>query len=292
MSLTTQALEAFHDFIHSGDPEIRKFSLLSSFQPTALTVFTYVMFVKIIGPALMKDKKPIKPLLLMTLYNFGLVTFYLYFFLMSLYLFWKFRWACFCGTLNVKTTPYGGAFAEIAWQLFLVKYVEMLDTVFLVLSKKYENITKLHVVHHAVVPVFAWTVLRSETRSYLSLFIFINSCVHILMYTYYGLALFGPKFQKFLWWKKYLTAIQILQFLFVNFYMLFMWSIGCGSAKVTLVFALSLSILFLVMFINFYRTSYSSKGKNSKNPHAEYISNGNSNGVRNGVHIENSVKVE
>lgn len=30
------------------------------------------------------------------------------------------------------------------------------------------------------------------------------------MYGYYGLAAFGPKIQKFLWWKKYLTIIQMV----------------------------------------------------------------------------------
>lgn len=39
----------------------------------------------------------------------------------------------------------------------------------------------------------------------------INSGIHVLMYGYYGLAAFGPKIQKYLWWKKYLTIIQMVQ---------------------------------------------------------------------------------
>jgi hypothetical protein len=38
----------------------------------------------------------------------------------------------------------------------------------------------------------------------------INSFVHVLMYSYYGLAALGPKVQKYLWWKKYLTWIQLV----------------------------------------------------------------------------------
>lgn len=38
----------------------------------------------------------------------------------------------------------------------------------------------------------------------------INSCVHVIMYSYYGLSAAGPRFQKFLWWKKYMTAIQLV----------------------------------------------------------------------------------
>ncbi len=37
-----------------------------------------------------------------------------------------------------------------------------------------------------------------------------NAAIHVLMYLYYGLAAFGPKIQKYLWWKKYLTIIQMV----------------------------------------------------------------------------------
>lgn len=37
-----------------------------------------------------------------------------------------------------------------------------------------------------------------------------NAVIHVLMYLYYGLASCGPKIQKYLWWKKYLTIIQMV----------------------------------------------------------------------------------
>lgn len=40
------------------------------------------------------------------------------------------------------------------------------------------------------------------------------------MYTYYMFAAMGPQYQRFLWWKKYLTALQMVNFfriLFFNF---------------------------------------------------------------------------
>ena len=30
------------------------------------------------------------------------------------------------------------------------------------------------------------------------------------MYTYYMIAAMGPKYQKYLWWKKYITTIQLV----------------------------------------------------------------------------------
>lgn len=38
----------------------------------------------------------------------------------------------------------------------------------------------------------------------------INSLVHVLMYSYYGLTALGPAVQKYLWWKKHLTLIQLV----------------------------------------------------------------------------------
>ena len=36
-----------------------------------------------------------------------------------------------------------------------------------------------------------------------------NCCVHVLMYSYYALSAIGGKIKKYLWWKQYLTAIQV-----------------------------------------------------------------------------------
>lgn len=38
----------------------------------------------------------------------------------------------------------------------------------------------------------------------------LNCVVHVIMYTYYGLSALGPTFQKYLWWKKHLTSIQLV----------------------------------------------------------------------------------
>lgn len=38
----------------------------------------------------------------------------------------------------------------------------------------------------------------------------LNSLVHTIMYSYYGLAALGPSVQKYLWWKRYITMIQLV----------------------------------------------------------------------------------
>lgn len=52
-------------------------------------------------------------------------------------------------------------------------------------------------------------------KNYLFIFLqfigVVNSFVHIIMYTYYLLAAMGPQYQKFLWWKKYITNMQMVK---------------------------------------------------------------------------------
>jgi len=50
-----------------------------------------------------------------------------------------------------------------------------------------------------------------------------NAAIHVLMYLYYGMASCGPKIQKYLWWKKYLTIVQMVR------YYLNMWLIKIGK---------------------------------------------------------------
>lgn len=38
----------------------------------------------------------------------------------------------------------------------------------------------------------------------------INSLIHVLLYSYYALAALGPHVAKYLWWKKYLTILQLV----------------------------------------------------------------------------------
>ena len=40
----------------------------------------------------------------------------------------------------------------------------------------------------------------------------VNSFVHVIMYTYYFLSAFGPEVQKYLWWKRYLTQLQLVSY--------------------------------------------------------------------------------
>jgi len=58
---------------------------------------------------------------------------------------------------------------------------------------------------------FLRTIICFILFIHLALFvIIINSFIHVVMYGYYGLSACGPQIQKYLWWKRYLTQVQMV----------------------------------------------------------------------------------
>merc|ERR1719184_58880 len=92
--------------------------------------------------------------------------------------------------------------------------------VYFVLKKKFAHLSPLHVIHHSTLPFLCWWGPRFVGGGQSGFGPFLNSGVHTLMYLYYLLAACGPSLKPYLWWKKYLTTIQLVQFVLVFFHAL------------------------------------------------------------------------
>lgn len=92
----------------------------------------------------------------------------------------------------------------------LAKITELLDTVFFVLKKNDRQITFLHVYHHSINVILTWIAIKINSINPSAAFLgSLNGFVHVIMYTYYGLSAF-PSMTKYLWWKKYITTLQLV----------------------------------------------------------------------------------
>lgn len=81
------------------------------------------------------------------------------------------------------------------------------------------------------------------------------------MYFYYMVSAMGPKYQKFLWWKKYMTTIQLVQFVLILTYMIIIGAKDCKMPKSLTFFFVVNALIFLFLFGNFYRKTYNKNRK-------------------------------
>lgn len=59
-------------------------------------------------------------------------------------------------------------------------------------------------------PFSVWMGVKFAPGGHSTFFALLNTFVHIIMYFYYMVAAMGPQYQKFIWWKKYLTSFQMV----------------------------------------------------------------------------------
>lgn len=103
----------------------------------------------------------------------------------------------------------------------------------------------------------------SLSGGHATFFSFLNSFIHVIMYTYYGLAAIGPHMNKYLGWKRYLTALQMIQFVAIfthSFQLLFR---ECNFPSAFMAWIGGHGILFLFLFSDFYKKTYTKKSSSS-----------------------------
>ncbi|KAI1309051.1 Elongation of very long chain fatty acids protein 1 [Halotydeus destructor] len=225
----------------------------------SLTVISYLVFVLKVGPAMMANRKPMELKWPMRVYNVINIIACSYVFLATFY-------ASRGGVKTWHCLDFDQA-QDPLW-LYLtgglgycyLKIFDLLDTVFFILRKKHNQVTVLHVVHHAIMPLTTVFAAKVCWNSFIGAIVLLNSFVHVLMYTYYFLSSFGPEMQPYLWWKKHLTAIQLIQFTVLWFHSIyFIFFLQCPGAKVLPYLELFEATYFLIAFGKFYVNSYSSK---------------------------------
>jgi elongation of very long chain fatty acids protein 7 len=209
----------------------------------------------------MQDRKPFKLRGIIIVYNFLQVLFSLYLFLEVSAVGWLaggYNWRC--QPVNHSTDEKTMRMVAVCWWYYFSKFTEFFDTFFFVLRKRYDQVSTLHVIHHGIMPFSVWWGVKFMPGGHSTFFGFLNTFVHIIMYSYYMLAAMGPEMQKYLWWKKYLTMFQMAQFvgIFTHAFQLF-FSNACNYPIVFAYWIGGHGVLFLFLFSNFYKQAYKKK---------------------------------
>ena len=107
-----------------------------------------------------------------------------------------------------------------------------------------------------------WCAMKFHPYTNCALTIVLNSFVHILMYTYYYMAS-EPKLKRHLWWKKYITITQLIQFLILFVQAVWMMNKPClnNVHRAFLTLAGVEDVYFIYAFSSFFINNYKSNKK-------------------------------
>ncbi|CAG4986872.1 unnamed protein product [Parnassius apollo] len=250
--------------------------LMKSPVPLLFLSISYLLFVLKLGPKVMKLREPFKLRSTIILYNLFQVAY-------SCFLLFK------GSRLIIPNGLLGSSCLmdeeDFRWRVstgiyyyFFAKVTELMDTIFFVLRKNFRQVTFLHVYHHSLMMWSTWIALKYEP-SYNVIFLgTINSSIHIIMYGYYALSAF-PDLNKYLWWKKYITLMQILQFMCIILHAAANYAYSACPPSYTLLASILLNaLLFVYLFAEFYVNSYVNKNKiNTRSKSINSLANGSVN---------------
>uniref|UniRef100_A0A146LEX3 Elongation of very long chain fatty acids protein n=1 Tax=Lygus hesperus TaxID=30085 RepID=A0A146LEX3_LYGHE len=249
-------------FDKNGDPRTRNWPMMSSPFPTLIICLSYVYFVKVAGPRFMENRKPFQLKNVLIAYNLFQVIFSAWLFYECLMGGWLHEYSLRCQPVDYSDSPTTIRMVHVCWWYYFSKFTEFMDTIFFVLRKKNDHVNRLHVIHHGIMPLSTWFGVKFTPGGHSTFFGMLNTFVHIVMYSYYLLAAMGPRIQPYLWWKKYLTVLQMVQFILILIHAFQLLFITCDYPRAFVWFIGLHAVMFYFLFKDFYNQAY--KGKKSK----------------------------
>ena len=119
------------------------------------------------------------------------------------------------GIINIQ---YSDRIKYFVYLHYISKYIDYIDTLLIVLRKKNNQLSFLHLYHHSSISII-WAFLLdiNHGNGTASFGCLINSFIHVIMYSHYLITSFGINNP----FKKYITQMQITQFIILFIHPLF-----------------------------------------------------------------------
>nr|QKO01438.1 fatty acid elongase 4 [Locusta migratoria] len=271
--LVQDLVHGYRDIMDNrSDPRVNHWPMMSSPMPTLIICILYAYCSKVVGPKLMENRKPFQLRNVLIVYNLLQTLFSSWIFYEYLQSGWAGHYSFRCQPVDYSYSPMGLRMANTCWWYYISKFTEFFDTLFFILRKKNKQVSNLHVIHHGCMPMSVWMGLKFAPGGHSwigikwvpsgSTFLpaMANSFIHVLMYTYYGLSALGPAVAKYLWWKKYLTILQLIQFTTAMVMGINGIRSGCDF-PIWMQYTLVIYMMsFIALFGNFYAKAYMAKG--------------------------------
>lgn len=256
------------------DPRTKPWPLAAKPYQVLSILAIYLMFVFKWGPQWMKHRQPFDLDKLLIVYNFFQVVSCIYLFVNSIILAWGWDYQWLCEPVDYSVNETSMAIARLVYYYYLLKIIDLLDTVFFVLRKKLSQRSFLHIYHHTGMVGLIWGAVTYLPGGHGTMIGVINSFVHIVMYFYYLLTVAKPSLKHSIWWKKHITQLQILQFLLCVVHMgTIVFIPDCAFPRWTAALFLPQNLFMLVLFLDFYIKTYIKKKPAKPNDVKENLPN-------------------
>jgi len=240
-----------------ADPRLKSWPFIDSPFHTILIVFIYLLIILNYGPKLMKNRDPFDFGYFLPAYNFSLVALNYYILHLTFIGSYQAGYSYTCTPVTKELeNPHENKVMLGVYLYYISKLIELLDTVLFLLTKRFRQITFLHVYHHSTMPLIWWIGAKWFPGGQAFFGVMLNSFVHVIMYTYYGLSSCGPSMKKYLWWKKYITVVQLVQFCLAIIHTTNSLYVECPIPKWTHWALILYAMSFVFLFTNFYVQTY------------------------------------
>lgn len=155
--LLDQVKTAYNRMLSNGDPRVSDWAMMASPMPT-FGIVVFYLFAVWYGKKVMEQRPSgfeIRNLLVM--YNSCLVA-------LSAWLVYEFSVAGWvfggytfgCQPVDASMRPQALRMARACWVFYISKLIELADTIFFILRRKFQLISFLHVFHHSVMAASWW----------------------------------------------------------------------------------------------------------------------------------------
>ncbi|XP_062136211.1 elongation of very long chain fatty acids protein 4-like [Drosophila sulfurigaster albostrigata] len=244
-----------YPFAELADERTQSWPLVSSPWQAAGILSLYLLLVHL-APKWMASQKPLQLRLPLFVYNLLMALLNAH---ICLELFTASRalnYSAKCQPCRVSYDPHELRIASAFWWFYISKILEFADTAFFILRKKWSQLTFLHLYHHSTMFLICWIVVKWIPTGSTFVPALMNSFVHIIMYGYYSLSALGPRLHPYLWWKRYLTRLQLLQFTLGLAWGVQAIASGCQYQPWLSYTGVAYMLSFLFLFGRFYAQKY------------------------------------
>ncbi|XP_023017630.1 very long chain fatty acid elongase AAEL008004 [Leptinotarsa decemlineata] len=226
-------------------------------------IFLYHSVIRYIGPKLMKERKPFNITNILMIYNVLQILVNVWFMIKHSYIFRKIHHECI--PIDFSTNEQSLLELSAVRHFFWLKMFDCLETVFFVLRKSFRQVSFLHLYHHSGMVIALWLATRSYGGGHSLIIGALNTIVHAVMFFYYLLTSIDPSWKKSIAFKRSLTQMQIVQFLYIIFsFGRILITPECPYPKLPCYLVTCQGFFMITLFADFYWKTYISTSKKER----------------------------